>query len=223
MDQRSAAFCAPRFLPLFVNGPPDFLTPFSYGSVILLAVTFIVFPSPFPSIMPPSTTKKSSITRRFTELINQKTATRRPSSRDGAKEGGSSTPPLQTITPSSSSSSPQSMQSTITSSSQSTRYTFDEQRLPVTFLPFVTTDTPFIKGLDVFGDSKGSPKSSFEFNEQLEDCEDNWFMSDDGCSEFDTLESGVRSKSKTTLQSRTKPVRIGWVCEDGFKPIDACE
>jgi hypothetical protein len=175
--------------------------------------------------MPPmSSTKKSSLTRRFTEMINQKT-TRRPSSRDGTKEN-SLTPPIQTTTPSSSSSSPQSIQSRLTSSPQSTRYTIDEQhRLPVTFLPFVTSDTPFLKGFDVFGESKGSPKSSFEFNESpVEGSEDNWFsMSDDRSSAFDMLESRTRSHSKTTLPSSMKSVRIGWICEDGFKPIGEFE
>src|SRR5271169_4592880 len=81
-------------------------------------------------IMRSSSPKKSSITRRFTEMINQKTV-RRPSPGDGLKEG-SITPPFQTTTPSSSSSSPQSIQSRAMSSPQSTRYTFDEQhRLPV--------------------------------------------------------------------------------------------
>ena len=177
--------------------------------------------------MPTLTTKKSFITRRFTEIINQKNSARQPSSRDGAKEGGGSiTPPVQTTTPSSSSSSPQSIQSQITSSPQTTRFTVDEQhRLPVTFLPFVTTDTSFLKGLDVFGgESKGSPKSSFEFNESPVECEDNWFsMSDDRSSAFDTLESRMRSQSKATLPSPTKSVRIGWICEDGFKPIGEFE
>lgn len=177
--------------------------------------------------MPTLTTKKSFITRRFTEMINQKTSSRRPSLGDGTKEGrGSITPPVQTTTPSSSGSSPQSIQSRITTSSQSTRYTFDEQhRLPVTFLPFVTTDTSFLKGLDVFGDeSKGSPKSSFEFNESPVECEDNWFsMSGERSSAFDTLESRTRSPSKATIPSPTKSVRIGWVCEDGFKPIGEFE
>lgn len=172
--------------------------------------------------MPSTSTKKSSITRRFTEMINQKT-TRRPSLRDGAKEG-SITPPFQTTTPSSSSS-PQSIQSRIPSSPQSTRYTFDEQnRLPVTFLPFVTTDTSFLKGLDVFGESKGSPKSSFEFNESPVECEENWFsMSDDRSPAFDTLAGATSSQSKGTLLSPTKSVRIGWICEDGFKPIGEFE
>jgi hypothetical protein len=173
--------------------------------------------------MPSFSPKKSSITRRFTEMINQKTA-RRPSSRDGTKEG-SVTPPFQTTTPSSLSSSPQSIQSQAMSSPQSTRYTFDEQhRLPVTFLPFLTTDTSFLKGLDVFGDSKSSPKSSFEFNESPVECEENWFsMSDDRSSAFDRLESKMRSHIKTTSQSPTKSIRIGWICEDGFKPIGEFE
>lgn len=178
--------------------------------------------------MPTLTTKKSFITRRFTEIINQKTSSRRPSSRDGTKEGrGAITPPVQTTTPSSSSSSsPQSIQSRTTCSPQSARYTFDEQhRLPVTFLPFVTTDTSFLKGLDVFGDeSKASPKSSFEFNESPVECEDSWFsMSDEQSSAFDTLESKTESQSKATLPSPTKFVRIGWICEDGFKPIGEFE
>jgi len=167
--------------------------------------------------------KKSSLTRRFTDMINQKT-TRRPSRGDIPKEG-SVTPPLQTTTPSSSSSSPQSMQSSITSSPQSLRYAFDEQhRLPVTFLPFVTTDTSFLKGFDVFGESKCSPKSSFEFHESPVEGEDNWFsMTDDRSSAFDTLEVATRSQSKATLRSPTKPIRIGWICEDGFKPIGEFE
>src|SRR6202043_3814224 len=98
---------------------------------------------------------------------------RRPSSSDGTK-GGSFPPPKQTTTPSTSSS-PLSIQSRTSTSPQDTRYTFDEQhRLPVTFLPFVSTDTHFLKGLDVFGDSKSSPRSSFEFSDSPIEPEDNW-------------------------------------------------
>jgi hypothetical protein len=156
-------------------------------------------------------------------MINPKMI-RLPSSRDATKEG-SITPPAQTTTPSSSSS-PQSELSRITTSSpQSTRYTFDDQhRLPVTFLPFVTTDTSFFKGLDVFGESAGSPKSSFEFHESPVEVVENWFsMSDDRASAFDVVESRTRSQSKATIQSSTKSVRIGWICEDGFKPIGEFE
>jgi hypothetical protein len=167
----------------------------------------------------PSSSKKSSFSRRFTDLINQK-AIRRPSSRDGPKEG-SITPPVQTTIPSSSSS-PQSIQSRITASPQSSRYAFvDQHRLPVTFLPFVSTDSSFLKGLDVFGEeSRGSPKSSFEFNESPVEGEDSWFrLSDDTSSAFDTLQTRARSESKATLPSSVKSMTIGWVREDGFKPI----
>jgi hypothetical protein len=161
-------------------------------------------------------TKKSSLTRRFTDMINQK-ATPRPSKGDLHKEG-SITPPVQTTTPSSSSSSPQS------TSPQSVRYTFDEQhRLPVTFLPFVATDTSFLKELDIFGES---PKSSLEFldSESPVEGEESWFrMTDERSSAFDALETATRSHSKATLHSPTKPIRIGWICEDGFKPIGEFE
>jgi hypothetical protein len=172
--------------------------------------------------MPPFSVKKSSITRRFTDMVNPKTS-RQTSSRDRPKEG-SLTPPLQTTTPSSSSS-PSSLQSRITASPQSVRYAFDEQhRLPITFLPFITTDSSFLKGLDVFGESKGSPKSLFEFNESPVEGDDAWFsMSDDRSSAFETLESPSISHNKTTLQLHSTPVRIGWVCEDGFKPIGEFE
>jgi hypothetical protein len=172
---------------------------------------------------PPSASKKSSLTRRFTDMINQK-ATRRASKSDLRKEGVI-TPPIQTTTPPSSSSSPQSMQSSLTSSPPSLRYTVEEKhRLPVTFLPFVSTDTSLLKGLDIFGESKTSPKSSFEFNESPLECEENWFsMTDDQSSAFDTLGTATRSQSKTTLTSPTKSVRIGWICEDGFKPIGEFE
>ena len=167
-----------------------------------------------------SSSKKASLTRRFTDLINQKT-TRLPSSKNAGTKDGSTTPPVQTTTPSSSSSSPHSLQSRITTSPQSPRFTFDEHhRLPVTFLPFVSTDTPFSKGLDVFGESKNSPKTLFEFGESPVEVEENWFsMADDRSSAFETLASRTRSHSKTTLSSPTKQVRIGWICEDGFKPI----
>jgi hypothetical protein len=176
--------------------------------------------------MPSFPVKKSSLTRRFTDIINPKT-TRQPSSRDRPKEG-SLTPPIQTTTPSSSSSSsssPSSLQSRIAASPQSARYTYDEQhRLPVTFLPFIATDGSFLKGLDVFGESKGSPKSSFEFNDSPLEGDDTWFsMTDDQSSAFEALESPTISRNKTTLQSPSKTVRIGWICEDGFKPIGEFE
>jgi hypothetical protein len=161
--------------------------------------------------------KKSSIGRRFNDLIGSKTP-RRPSSSDSTK-GGSVTPPKQTTTPSASSS-PQGPQ-TRTPSSPPTRYTFDEQhRLPVTYLPFVSTETPFIKGLDdVFGESKSSPRSSFEFNESPIDHEDNWFSMSQGSARFNMQDTRTRSSSKGTYESTGKEVTIGWVCEDGFKPI----
>lgn len=172
--------------------------------------------------MPSSAAKKSSLTRRFTDMINPKT-TRQPSSSDRPKEG-SLTPPIQTTTPSSSSS-PSSLQSRITASPHSARYTFDEQhRLPVTFLPFVSTDGSFLKGFDVFGESKLSPKSSFEFNESPLEGDDAWFsMSDEQSSAFEALETTAISQNKHTIQSPSKPVRIGWICEDGFKPIGEYE
>lgn len=165
-----------------------------------------------------SSKNKSSLTRRFTDMINQKTVRQPSSSRNAGTKEGSTTPPVQTTTPSSSSSSPQSR---MTISPQSPRFTFDEQhRLPVTFLPFVSTDIPFSKSMDVFGESKNSPKSSFEFGDSPVEVEENWFsMSDDRSSAFETLASRTRSHSKTTLPSPTKQVRIGWICEDGFKPI----
>lgn len=168
-----------------------------------------------------SSSKKSSLTRRFTDLINQKTTRLPSSSRNAGTKEGSTTPPVQTTTPSSSSSSPQSLQSRMTTSPMSPRFAYDEQhQLPVTFLPFVSTDIPFSKGLDMFGESKTSPKSSFEFGESPVEAEENWFtMSDDRSSAFETLASRTRSHSKTTLPSPTKQVRIGWICEDGFKPI----
>ena len=163
--------------------------------------------------------KKSSFTRRFTDMINQKTTPRRPSSSDGTK-GGSVTPPKQTTTPSTSSS-PLSIQSQNSSSPQSSRYTFDEQhRLPVTFLPFLSTDTHFLKGLDVFGESKSSPRSSFEFTHSPVEPEDNWFaIGDNQASSFTVTERRARSQSKATTGSSVKEVTIGWICEDGFKPI----
>ena len=79
-----------------------------------------------------SSKNKSSLTRRFTDMINQKTVRLPSSSRNAGTKEGSTTPPVQTTTPSSSSSSPQSR---MTISPQSPRFTFDEQhRLPVTFL-----------------------------------------------------------------------------------------
>jgi len=173
--------------------------------------------------------KKASFTRRFTDLIKEK-SNRRPSSRDGAKDEGLVTPPQQITTPSpsSSTSSPLSLQSQATSlSPKSARYTFDEQhRLPVTFLPFVNTDNSFLKGLDdMLGESNNrSRKSSFEFNQSPVEGEENWYsMSDDQSSSFGTLESRTRSQSKSTLQSPTKSIAIGWICEDGFKPIGGFE
>ena len=163
--------------------------------------------------------KKSSFTRRFTDMINQKTTPRRASLSDGTK-GGTVTPPKQTTTPSSSSS-PLSIQSMSSSSPQSTRYTFDEQhRLPITFLPFLSTDTHFLKGLDVFAEPKTSPRSSFEFNDSPVESEDNWFsLCDNQTSSFNVTERRARSQSKATTGSSVKDVTIGWICEDGFKPI----
>ena len=157
--------------------------------------------------------KKSSFTRRFTDMINQKTTPRRPSSSDGTK-GGSVTPPKQTTTPSTSSS-PLSIQSQNSSSPQTSRYTFDEQhRLPVTFLPFLSTDTHFL------GESKSSPRSSFEFSDEPVESEDNWFaIGDNQASSFTVTERRARSQSKATTGSSVKEVTIGWICEDGFKPI----
>lgn len=170
--------------------------------------------------MPTLSSKKSSIGRRFNDLLSSKSP-RRPSSSDDTK-GGSVTPPKQTTTPSASSS-PQGPQAR-TSSSPQPRYTFDEQhRLPVTFLPFVSTGTeaPFIKGLDVFGEPKSSPRSSFEFNESPVEHEDNWFSMSQlqGSSAFHMQDSRTRSSSKGTYESTGKEITIGWVCEDGFKPI----
>ena len=175
-------------------------------------------------------TKKASFTRRFADLIKEKSS-RRPSSRDGAKDHhGTVTPPQQTTMPSPSSlaSSPLSLQSQVSSASpKSGRYTFDEQhRLPVTFLPCVSTDNSFLTGLDdVFGESKTrSRKNSFEFNEPPVDVDENWYsMSDDQVSPFGTLETRTRSQSKSTVQSRTRSIAIGWICEDGFRPIGAFE
>jgi hypothetical protein len=169
--------------------------------------------------MSSSPLKKSSLSRRFTELINQKPS-RRPSAGNETKEG-SITPPLQTTTPSASAS-PLSIQTTSTecsSSPRSPRFTFDEQhRLPVTFLPFVGTETSFLK-FDMFG-LEQSTESDFDFTTSSESS--NWFnLSDDAqTSSFSIPET---MKKITTKSEAPKSVTIGWVCEDGFKPIGEFE
>jgi hypothetical protein len=146
-------------------------------------------------------------------MINQKT--RRPSVGDVPKQE-CVTPPTQTTTPSSASS-PQNRSVANGSPSQAPRYTFDEQhRLPVTFLPFVSTET--FKGLDVFGQEIGvSDKSPYESPVEVED---SWFrMEDEPTSAFAELQMRARSESKATILSSARSVTIGWIKEDGFKPI----
>ena len=157
--------------------------------------------------------KKSSLSRRFTDLIGQKQP-RRPSSGSDTKEG-TITPPLQTITPSASSS-PLSVQSgTSYSSPQSPRFTFDEQhRLPVTFLPFVATDSSFLK-LDMFGIEQ-STSQEFDFTSTSDSS--NWFGLHDE-SQSSAFEMPSPAASGTTKARTPKTMTIGWVCEDGFKPI----
>jgi len=163
--------------------------------------------------MPSSPSKKSTLSRRFTELINQKTP-RRPSSGEDTKEG-ITTPPLQTTTPSTASS-PLSIQSSPSDSPlQGHRFTFDEQhRLPVTFLPFVATETSFMK-LDIFG-SEETNHSEFDFTTSSESS--NWFNFSETTeiSSFEMPEPITKARKE---RQAPKTMTIGWVCEDGFRPI----
>ena len=162
--------------------------------------------------MPSSVGKKaSSLTRRITEIISHKSRT---SSTDDVKEVASTTPPLQSTTPSISSS-PQTFSRNASAPHRNT--IDDEHRLPVAFLPLVSTSTKFMKGLDVFGQE--SRESDFDFHDSPVEGEDNWFrMQDDHASAFAMLRSRPRSESKATSSS-AKSITIGWVREDGFKPI----
>src|SRR5579859_404317 len=165
----------------------------------------------------PSADKKSSLRSRFTDMINAKSP-RRGSLSKGSKQGGA-TPPTETSTPPPSS--PRSVHLRNNSSPTSTRYTFDENhRLPVTFLPFVATDTSFMKGLEIFGETSGSSSSSFEFSDSPVDREDGWFsLSGDQSSAYNTPERKDSLRPRDTNASPEKDITIGWICEDGFKPI----
>lgn len=88
----------------------------------------------------------------------------------------------------------------------------------MTFLPFIGTDSSFLK-FDVFGVDQ-SPGSEFDFTSSSEGS--NWFnLSDDApSSAFNVPETMTRREVKA---EGPKSVTIGWVCEDGFRPIGEFE
>jgi hypothetical protein len=105
------------------------------------------------------------------------------------------------------------------SSPHSTRYTFDqEHRLPVTFLPLLSTDA--LKGLDVFGGGDAASdavRDTFELSQSPAGSEETWFSAS-----YDLPDTRKMSTSTVSSESSGSPVKavtIGWICEDGFRPI----
>ena|ERR1700737_4567972 len=164
----------------------------------------------------PTLPKKASFTRRFTDMVAPK-APKAPRSMSFGR-GDHILPTSAIITPPSS---PRSIQQH-NSSPQSTRYTYDEgERLPVTFLPLLSTDA--LKELDVFGEGTDSA-NLFGLSQSPADSEESWFsMPYDRPLVYEVPQTRKMSTASSTSTesglSTHREVTIGWICEDGFRPI----
>jgi hypothetical protein len=171
---------------------------------------------PIFSINMPTSPKKASFTRRFTDMV----ATKTPRRMSGSRKGENNTPPPAFATPPAS---PRSTQPSNNSSPQSGRYQFDvEHRLPKTFLPFLSTDV--LKGLDVFGGDDNTARDTFDLSQSSGNSEEAWLRVFQNRSAYSFPETRKMSTSSSMASSEmsgspVKEVTIGWICEDGFRPI----
>jgi hypothetical protein len=171
---------------------------------------------PIFSINMPTSPKKASFTRRFTDMV----ATKTPRRMSGSRKGENNTPPSAFATPPAS---PRSTQPSNNSSPQSGRYQFDvEHSLPKTFLPFLSTDV--LKGLDVFGGDDNPARDTFDLSQSSGDSDEAWLRVFHNRSAYSFPETRKMSTSSSMASSEmsgspVKEVTIGWICEDGFRPI----